>query len=49
MRLQQWIPVGGRRSIDGIFEVFNLFDYATSARSPTTSIVRWASLCKTRT
>ena len=28
MRLQQRIPLGGRRSIDGIFEVFNLFDYA---------------------
>ncbi len=28
MRLQQRIPLGGRRSLDGIFEVFNLFDYA---------------------
>jgi hypothetical protein len=26
--LQQRIPLGGRRSLDGIFEVFNLFDYA---------------------
>ena len=28
MRLQQRIPLGGRRSLDGIFEVFNLFDYS---------------------
>jgi hypothetical protein len=28
MRIQQRIRLGGRRSIDGIFEVFNLFDYA---------------------
>ena len=28
MRLQQRIRLGGRRSLDGIFEVFNLFDYA---------------------
>jgi hypothetical protein len=28
MRLQQRIPLGGRLSADGIFEVFNLFDHA---------------------
>ena len=28
MRLQQRISLGGRRSVDGIFEVFNLFDRA---------------------
>jgi len=28
MRFQQRLPLGGQRSIDGIFEVFNLFDRA---------------------
>ena len=28
LRLQQRISLGGRRSLDGIFEVFNLFDHA---------------------
>lgn len=28
MRLQERIPLGGRRSIDGIFELFNLFNRA---------------------
>ena len=32
MRLQQRIRLGGRRSLDGIFEVFNLFDYQTMVR-----------------
>ena len=26
LRLQQRIPLGGRVSVDGMFEVFNLFD-----------------------
>jgi hypothetical protein len=28
MRLQERIPLGGRRSVDGIFELFNLFNRA---------------------
>jgi hypothetical protein len=28
MRLQQRIPLFGRMSVDGIFEVFNMFDRA---------------------
>jgi hypothetical protein len=41
MRLQQRIGLGGRRSVDAIFEVFNLFDranfgsYTTNVDSPT--------------
>ena len=40
MRLQERIPLGGRRSIDGIFELFNLFNranygsYVTDEASP---------------
>jgi hypothetical protein len=40
MRLQQRIPLGGRLHVDGIFEVFNLFDranyglYVTDRSSP---------------
>ena len=36
MRLQKRISLGGRRNIDGMFEVFNLFNHANYGSYTTT-------------